>query len=528
MSQVLIKKLFRLLGGGHQRSILSNQQASGEKLKLSKDLMANLSTFRETLGNSMDVEIRLLAMGQTQVGLIYLEGIVDRTALRENVIRALMVDTHTTGTHSDGKSGIAHSLKEKIISVCCVKESKDFKKLVHAVLSGFSVVLVDGDDTGLILKLPGYESRTITEPLTEQVVRGPREGFVESISTNVSLIRRKIRSPDIRFERMVIGRVTRTDVCIVFIKGIVNPDLVEEVKKRLRRIEIDGVLESGYLEELIKDSPYSFFPTVGNTEKPDKAAAQLLEGRIVIITDGTPFVLSVPYLFIESLHTSEDYYSSYYSASFFRILRFVFFIITTSLPALYVAISSFNPEVLPVKLLLTLKESREGVFLPAIGEVLLMGFVFEALREAGVRLPRNVGQAVSIVGALVIGQAAVTAGLVSAVTVIITALTGIAAFVLPSQAEALLFQRIIYTLLSGFLGFYGLFLGYAFMLVHTVNLRSLGVPYLSPVAPLTKGDMKDTLVRTPWWKMRARPEFLHGSNIQRQGKMPAPGPDEDN
>ncbi|MFZ5611239.1 MAG: spore germination protein [Bacillota bacterium] len=514
-------------------SLLSNNQnkfphpgASPKgTVKLSTDLTTNISNFKEALGNSMDVEIRVLFMGKTQVAMVYIDSIVDRTALRENAIKALMVDSHTAGLLPGyGSKGLAHAAKGKVVSVCCVKESKDLHKLIDAVLSANIVVLFDGDDTGLILKLPGYETRSVTEPQTESVIRGSREGFTESISTNISMIRRRIKDHNLRMERLRLGRVTKTEICIAYIKGIVDPKTVEEVKKRLHRIELDGVLESGYIEEFIQDAPYSVFPTVGNAEKPDKVAAQLLEGRVAIITDGTPFVLTVPYLFIESLQSSEDYYSRFLSSSFFRILRFTFLVISTNLPAMYVSISSFNPEIMPTSLLLILEASRKGVFLPPIGEVLLMGLIFEGLREAGVRLPRNVGQAISIVGALVIGQAAVSAGLISAPTVIVTALTGIASFISPSQSEAQLLIRIFYTLVAGFLGFFGLFMGNILVIMHMASLRSFRVPYLSPLAPLWHGDLKDSLVRAPWWFMTNRPRLNGLQNIRRAGITKPPGP----
>lgn len=527
MAHSFIKKIVKMLANSQQQSLFSPAgESSKEKQKLSTDLTVNISTFREILGNSMDLEIRVLYMGNIQVALIYIDGIIDQAALRENAIRALMVDFFTADPNVPRGKGLTHALKERIISVCCVKESKEINKLVHGVLGAYAVLIIDGDDTGLTLKLPSYATRNLEEPQNEQVVRGPREGFVESIGTNLSMLRRKIRSPQLRLENAQVGRITKTQICVAYLKDIADPAIVEEVKKRLGRIEIDGVLESGYLEEFIEDAPRSIFPTVGNSEKPDKVAAQLLEGRVAIFTDGTPIVLTVPYLWAESLQSSEDYYARPYYGAFVRCLRLSFVFITIALPGIYVALSSFNSEPLPTLLLLTLMESKEGVFLPVFGEVLLMGIIFEGLREAGARYPRNIGQALSIVGALVIGQAAVAAGFISAPTVIVTALTAISSFVVPSQLDALLMQRIFYTLLAGFFGFYGLFLGMGFVLVHLVSLRSLGVPYLSPLAPTSKTDLKDTLIRAPWWYLKTRPESLHTQDKNRAGDGLEPAPPE--
>jgi len=528
MARSIFRKLLSLGRNSKKKNASSPGASPARAAKLSRDLAVNLDMLKDALGNSMDVTIRELLMGRTRTALIYIDGIVDRTALRENILRALMVDTRTVDpSPGPGGNSLASSVKEKVLSICCVKESREFDTILDGVLGANIVVLFDGDDIGLILNLPGYETRSVEEPHTESVVRGPREGFIENLSVNLSMLRRKIKSPDLRLERVQVGRVTRTVVCVAYIKGIANPKIVDEVKKRLERIDIDGVLESGYIEEFIEDAPFSIFPTVGNTEKPDKVAAQLLEGRVAIFTDGTPFVLTVPYLFVESVQTSEDYYSRHFSSSIIRTLRILALLFTTQLPALYVAISAFNPEMLPTPLLLTMASSREGMPLPALGEAMVMGAIFEVLREAGVRLPRPVGQAVSIVGALVIGQAAVTAGLVSAPAVIVTAITGISSFVVPSQSDAHLFLRVFLTLMAGFAGFFGLFLGFVFALTHLASLRSFGVPYLSPVAPLTTGDLKDTFIRAPWWAMTGRPRVTGWKNPRRAGAVSPPEPPRD-
>ncbi|MFZ5643673.1 MAG: spore germination protein [Bacillota bacterium] len=525
MARSIFQKLLSLGRSVNRKGAPTVGAAASGRMKLSLSLAANLDMIRNALGNSMDLVIREFMIYRTRVALVYIEGIIDKSALRENVIRALMVDTHIVNP-SPGPVGssLSAQVKEKVLSIANVKESRELGSILDKILGAGIVLLFDGDDTGLIIKLPGFATRSVEEPHTESVVRGPREGFVENLLTNISMLRRKIKSPGLRLDRVKVGRITRTDVCVAYIQGIANPKIVDEVKKRLKRIDIDGVLESGYIEEFIEDAPFSIFPTVGNTEKPDRVAAQLLEGRVAIFTDGTPFVLTVPYLFLESIQASEDYYSRHFSSSFFRALRILALIITTELPALYVAFSAFNPEVLPTPLLLTMASSREGVPLPALGEVLVLGVIFEVLREAGVRLPRPVGQAVSIVGALVIGEAAVSAGLVSAPAVIITALTGISSFVVPSQSDAQIFLRFSFTLMAGFAGFFGLFLGFALVLIHLSSLRSFGVPYLSPIAPLSTGDLKDTFTRVPWWAMSGRPRVIGWKNPRRVGSVSAPNP----
>ncbi len=496
-----------------------------EPIKLSGRLTADLGVIRDALGESMDVVIREFYMGQTRAALIYIDGIVDRIALRENILKALMVDARLVDPPPDRWGAApAAPVKERVLSVCCVSETREFSVIINSILGANIALLFDGDDTALALRLPGYETRPVEEPHTENVVRGPREGFVESLAINISMLRRKIKSPRLRLERMQLGGITATDICIAHIEGVANPKIVDEIKIRLGRVEIDGILESGYLESFLEDAPFSIFPTVGNTEKPDKVAAHLLEGRVAVFTDGTPYVLTVPHLFTESIQVSEDYYSRHFFSSMLRVIRTVALILTTGLPALYVSASSFSPEAVPTPLLLTMAAAREGIPLPALGEVLVMGLIFEILREAGVRLPRPIGQAVSIVGALVIGEAAVTAGLVSAPAVIVTAVTGVSSFVVPAQSDAHFFIRLFLTLLAGFAGFFGFFLGFAIVLTHLASLRSLGMPYLSPMAPLSAGDLKDVFVRVPWWAMFIRPRVTGWRNPRRAGAAPPPSP----
>jgi len=292
-------------------------------------------------------------------------------------------------------------------------------------------------------------------------------------------LRRKIKNTQLKFEKITVGKQTKTDICIVYINGIANEKIVQEVKDRITRIETDSILESGYIEAFIEDAPYSLFPTVGNSEKPDIVSAKLLEGRIAVLTDGTPFVLTLPYLFIEAFQNSEDYYSRPYLATFIRWLRWLAFFISTFLPALYVAITTYHHELLPTSLLISIASANEGSPFPTIVEALLMLVAYEILREAGLRLPKAVGQAVSIVGALVIGDAAVSAGLVGAPMVVVVALTGICSFVVPTLTDVTTVTRFVLLILSGFAGMYGVILGCGFSYSSTFSKIVWGPLYVS-------------------------------------------------
>jgi spore germination protein KA len=387
------------------------------------------------------------------------------------------------------------------------------------------VLLFHGCPNAIVAATKGGETRGVTETSTQSVVRGPKEAFSESIRTNTALIRRKIKNPKLWLEERVIGEVSQTQVGIMYIKDLANPEIVQEVRNRLDRIKIDGILESGYIEDLIQDGVWTPFPTVFNTERPDAIAAGLLEGRVAIIVDGTPFVLLVPVVFVSLLQSAEDYYERFDIGSFLRILRFCSFFIALLLPSIYVAVATFHQELLPNTLMLHLAAQREGVPFPPIVEAFIMEIVFEVLREAGVRMPAAVGRTISIVGALVIGQSAVEAGVMSPAMVIIVSFTAITNFVLPAinLAIAVRLLRFVFLILAGTLGMYGISVALLFLVVHLCSLRSFGIPYLKPFAPFIPGEHKDTFFRAPQWAMNTRPLF-ESQDAVRQGPDQKPTP----
>jgi len=518
---------------GHGTATNSGQKDLPDKVKekpfLSPDLEANLGIIKEIFNDCSDIIYREFIFAQREdirLALIYVDGLVDKPQLSEQIIRALALELPVASPGADISKARAYNLiKERSLCIHQVKETDRLEDVIEAVLSGDTVLLVDGHATAIINGARGWESRKITEPDTEVVVRGPRDCFVETLRTNTALIRRKIKNSNLKIIELKLGQVTKTDVAVVYIKGIANDKLVEEVKSRLQRIDIDGVLESGYIEELIEDNPWSPFPQVNHTERPDKLASRLLEGRAGILVDGTPFALSVPNVFIEYLHAPEDYYERFLFASAIRLIRFLALFLSMVAPSLYIAVITYHQEMLPTALLLSIAAQREAVPFPAFAEVLLMEVAFEILREAGVRLPRQVGQAVSIVGALIIGEASVRAGLVAPSTVILVALTGISSFVFfYSVSIATRLLRFPIMILSATLGLFGLISGIIIIVVHLCTLRSFGTPYLSPMAPISTGDMKDMVIRAPWWAMPARPRLIGQANPQRQeqGLKPAP------
>ena len=517
-------------------------EASAEKTKdntdrdktssfLSEDLSSNLARIKEIFQNCSDIIYRQFLFAQREdirLVLIYADGLADKLQVSEQIMRALSLEVPMAAPEADiTKAGAYHLIKERGLCVHQIKETDRLEDVIEAVLSGDTVLLVEGHPFAFINGMRGWEARPVSESENEMVVRGPRESFVETLRTNTALLRRKIRSSDLKLEMMQLGRITKTDVAVVYLKGIANDKLVEEVKSRLQGIELDSVLESGYVEEMIQDNTWSPFPQMNHTEKPDRLAARLLEGRVGIMVDGTPIVLTVPTVFIEFMHSAEDYYERFQIGTVVRIIRFLSMFLSLVMPSFYIAIITFHQEMLPTALLLSLAAQREAVPFPAFVETLLMELTFEILREAGIRLPRQVGQAVSIVGALIVGEAAVRAGLVAPATVIVVAFTGISSFVyFYSASFAIRLLRFPMIVLSATLGLYGLISVLIIIVVHLCALRSFGTPYLSPVAPVSLGDMKDLVVRAPWWAMFTRPRLIGWKNLKRQEPDQKPVPPE--
>lgn len=498
--------------------------------ELTANLDENLLTLKNIITDSSDLVIRNFVFGdRIKAAIIYIDGLIDKALVNEDILKPLMY-INRSKDHEFPEPFDINYIKSNVLFVGSIDEKKPVMDVVSKILSGDTIFLMDGAEEALIISLRGWQTRSIAEPETESTVRGSREGFTETLRINTSMLRRRIKNPDLKLEALTIGERTKTDVCIAYIEGLADAKLIEEVRRRLSKIKTDAILESGYIEQYIEDNPYSIFSTIGNSEKPDKVAAKMLEGRAAIFVDGTPFVLTVPMVFIESFQAAEDYYSRPYFASFTRLLRFFGYFISIIAPALYVALSNFHQELIPTPLLLSMVSAHEGVPFPTLVEAGLMMLCFDILREAGVRLPNPIGQAVSIVGALVIGDAAVSAGLIGAPMVIIVAITAVASFVVPSQTDSGVVLRYSLLVLAGFMGGYGIAIGLFALLFHMASLRSFGTPYLAPLAPFNGSGMKDTLIRAPLWSMIKRPKYIAQNDDIRQetGQKPTSANDKEN
>lgn len=478
----------------------------------------------DRFGNSADFRAIEGTIAHKEAFFYYLETMVESKTLKETTARLLSIKTEDEDSPTTIEELVA--LTKESFGGASFKLLETKEKIIWAILNGNIVILVRTIDQAIAVNMMTDEKRAVSEPSTQTVIRGPKDGFIEALSTNVSLIRRRIRNSNLHFEEFIIGKDTQTSVYMGFIKGIANEAILEEVRTRLKKIKVSAVFESGNIEELIADKTFTFFPLALSAERPDTVAANLLEGKVVILVDGTPFCLMVPAVFVNFFEISEDYYQPFFLGSFLRFIRYLSFMISLLTPSIYVGALTFHQEMLPTNFLLSIIAQREGIPFPAVVEVFLMEITFEILREAGVRMPKAVGQMVSIVGALVIGQAAAEAGIISNVMIIVVSITAIANFVslTYSFGAASRILRFIFVISASILGLYGVLLVLVFMVAHLSSLRSFGVPYLAPVAPFIIEDQGDVFFRFPFWAMKKRPQYLRTENETKIPSDTSPSP----
>lgn len=485
---------------------------------VTENIEHTIMRLRDWFDNSDDFIVRRFeVMGEVPAIVCYFPPLTDGG--HQEAVKSFM----TIGNLQDDAPDRAAVLKKKLLNDYLFssdgRTETSLKIVVEELLNGSTVVHVEGMEEAFVFCTRNIEKRSIDQPETEQVIRGPREGFIENLMTNISLVRYRLQTPDLRIKINKLGKYTRTCIAVCYIRGIVNPALVEEVERRLSLIEVDGIIDSGYLEQFIEDNHYSPFPQLQITERPDKAVANLLEGRVIILVDGSPLALIAPTVFSQFYQTSEDYAERFLLVSFIRLARLLALLFALAFPALYVAVISFNPELIPTEFAVAVAGGRAGVPFPTVVEVLIMEVSMEVLREATIRLPQQVGGALSIVGVLVVGQAAVAAGFVSPITVVIIALTTIGSFATPAYNAALALRllRFPIIIIAGTFGLYGVMVGLIVINNHLLSLKSFGVPYLSPIVPGNFEGMKDTVFRAPLWWMKRRPTMLHTPDKTRVG-----------
>ncbi len=473
-------------------------------MKLEQNLDKNLEFFKSKL-KSDDVTFLNLNVGSSKAFLIFVNDIVNKEELGHLILRPI---ARYQGQVTEKKLFDLFLSPEKT-------KINQFEDCLKEVLLGSALLVVDGITSAFSFGLKQFERRAITEPPTSTVLKGPREGFVESLPVNVSMMRRKLKSPDLIFENVTVGRYSKTPISLCYLGGIADKALVEKLKNKLKSIKIDAVLDSSYISKFLCEHNISIFKQVGNTEKPDILAAKILEGRVAIFVDGSPIALTVPYLLLEDFQSPSDYYNSSYSATVARGIRFLSVLIALFLPAFFVASELFHLQLIPLSFLLTIVNSIKGIPLSPSYEMFFTLMIFEILNEASVRMPKYVGMVVSIVGGLVLGETAVTAGIISAPTLMIVALSGICLYTVPELEQTFSVLRLVFLIIAGAFGCYGILATIALLFIHLITFENYNTPLFAPFSPLIKEDMKDAFYKGFLSELQFRPKSLRNKNKRR-------------
>jgi len=489
-------------------------------LLISSKLNENEKILTEAFNKCGDIIIRRFKAGADKnidMILVYIDNIVSSDVINDPILTNLMVRSHViNGEH------ILDTLYSEAISVGEMSFETNFDNVFTSVLLGDTAIFADGESKALIASTKGWPSRGVPTAENEVVVKGPKDAFAETASQNVVLIRRRIRDTALKVERSRVGKRSQTDIAVMYMDGIVRESVLNTIKEKLKNLDIDAIMDAGYIEQMTERKWWSPFPQVQMTERPDKAAAALLEGRVVIVVDNSPMVLLLPSTLNIFFQAAEDYYDRWEIMSFVRIIRYIAAYIAISLPGLYVAMTLYNPNLLPVELVLKMAGSRIDVPLSTVTEVIVMELAFELLREAGVRLPSPIGSTLGIVGGIVIGQAAVEAGIIGPMVVIVSAVTCICSFVIPNQGmvNGIRISKYIVLALSACLGLFGLWAGLIVILIHLCSIESFGIPYMYPYCSAAESgfdDLKDSVIRLPLFTLRKRPIFASPKERIRKG-----------
>lgn len=511
------KKLYAAAGKGRNPDTAKQKKAEAPPVPAPTPFSGHYETDLEAINAAISANCDLccrqfhMAKLDAQGTLFYVDGMQNDRLLQMRILEFLMFEASADTLSAPYQAG-------DMLPFSSLCESSDLDSFNRSVLFGHIGLLVEGLPSGLLIELPDGPNRSLEEPVSEALLRGPRLGFSEVLSENTSLLRRQGFSDQLEMKRYRVGTRLQRDIVLAYMKDIVNPDLLQEVTARVNKMDADFLVESGYVEQLIEDNYLSPFQQVQSTERPDRVISGLLEGRIALLLDGTPFVLIVPATFSMLLQSPEDYYERWLPGSLLRMLRFATAFIALMAPALYISFISFHPGLIPTELALTIIETRQGVPFPSLIEVLILEIAIEILREAGIRLPKPIGPAMGIVGGLIIGDAAVQAGIVSPFLVIVVAVTAISSFSIPTYSAGITLRllRFVGMVFAAFLGMFGTILFFLMLCSHLSKLKSFGVPYLTPISPFRLQDWKDLFFRAPLALMQKRPAMMKTRNEKRK------------
>lgn len=486
-----------------------DSQAISCSLKESEELLRSLCEGCD------DILLRKMRLGQGEgidCLIVYIETAVSNMMLQDSMIGKMI-----NSLQASQPEEIYRELKENSLGISDAKDLMTMEEALAAMLAGNAIFFIDGFDRALKISSKGYPAMGVSKAESEKAMRGSREAFSESVKVNTALVRKRIRDTRLKVKEKMVGEASHTMTAVVYMEGVAYPSMVEKFQERLDSFVIDGFMDSGVIEQLTEDTWYSPFPQFQTTERPDRAAMAVLEGRVVFFSDNSPEAIILPATYNSLFQTSDDYFRHFGIVSFLRIIRYIAAFLAVSLPGLYIAVTNFQTQILPTNLIISLAEAREGVPFPGVLEVLLLELSFELLREAGVRMPGTIGNTIGIVGGLIIGQAAVSANLVSPIVVVIVALTALGSFSVPSEELSEAFRLLKYgmILLCSIFGILGLALGWMLVLIHLSGLKSFGIPYLMPFCGNDmnrRQDSKDSLIRMPLWMIKKRPVFARRDN----------------
>ncbi|WP_416826651.1 spore germination protein [Ectobacillus polymachus] len=467
-------------------------------------LEKNMEHIKNQLFHSNDLKWRSIRFNQLDGLIVSLESLSDQQRIQNEIIQPI----------EEKKEGIV----DEVITSLEISKKSDLGEVPHALVQGNCVLLFEGTGEIIVVNVTAVYKRSILEPANEGVIRGAHDGFIEDLMTNLYLVRKRIRNPNLVVRYYQIGEVTKTKLALLYMEDLANPDLIMEVDHRIGSISIDTTISPGAIAEMIQDNPFSLFPQMLLSERPDRAVAHLMEGRVVILSDGDPSALTLPVTFFAFYQTPGDYNSGWMIGSFLRLIRVGSFIIASLIPALYIAIIGYHPEILPENLVYSVKSTIDRVPFPPIIEAFFMQISLEVLREAGNRLPSRIGQTIGVVGGLVIGESIVRAGLISYPMVIVVALTAISSFVAPTHEVRMTTRLLGFPLmiLAAMFGLIGITFGLLFILIHLCKLECFGTPYFAPVMPLRIKDLKDAFIRFPIWSLNQRPHDPHPKRMNQE------------
>ncbi len=486
-----------------------------DKGSLEKDLGRNTVNVRAVMRNSSDLNIKYAKAGGVPVCILFCEGQTDTNQMANLIFRPI----NSIGNEKKLEPArVMEIMQSELLLAGEQHQVDDYEQLTAMIMGGFCVILADGVTHGIAIGVQGFEKRSVSEPSTHVNLRGSREGFVEAVRTNMSMLRRRIKSPDLVFKLSTVGSLSNTDICLCYIESKVSRELLGDIERRLENLPLSAILEGGYIQPFLEEKGSLIFDEAGITERPDTLAAKLYEGRVGILVDGTPFALIIPRLFTENFQTLDDYTQKPIYATIMRALRYLAFAASVLLPGFYVAIANFHPELIPNSLLLNLAASIQITPYNLLTECLMIHIFYEIMREAGLRMPSNLGHAVSIVGGIVIGDIVVSAGLIGAPLVLIVAVSSIASFIVPDLYNSIVVMRFAFIIAGGMWGLFGITILGMLFLLKICSMSPYGVPYTSPVSPFSLRGMRDTLIRAGWRtlsKNDVKIQDLNGSDLGR-------------